>query len=242
MQNKKILIIIPAYNEAGRVDKVVAQLRAQFPSFDLLVVDDCSSDATACQAREAGSPVVSLPFNLGIGGAVQTGFQYAKHNGYDVAIQVDADGQHDPASILDIARPVIAGELDLCIGSRFTAGKGNFKSSFLRRIGIRFFVHLIGILTGVRLTDPTSGFRAYGKKAIDLFAAHYPIDFPEPESIVIAKRYQARIGEVPALMHPRQGGSSSIRYLKTAYYMIKVTVAIMLCTLSKNRRIRADEH
>jgi hypothetical protein len=242
MQDKKILIIIPAYNESGRVDKVVVQLRARFPAFDLLVIDDASSDTTAQEARRAGAQVVSLPFNLGIGGAVQTGFQYARGNRYDIAIQVDADGQHDPGSILDIARPVIAGELDLCIGSRFTAGKENFKSSFLRRIGIRFFVHLIGALTGARLTDPTSGFRAYGKKAIDLFAAYYPIDFPEPESIVIAKRHQARIGEVPALMHPRQGGNSSIRYLKTAYYMIKVTLAIMLCTLSKNRRIRADEY
>jgi len=236
MQDRKILVIIPAYNEAGRVGAVIRHLRSGYPDFDLLVVDDCSRDTTVKEAREAGARVVSLPFNLGIGGAMQTGFMYARQNGYDIAIQVDGDGQHDPGSIPDMLRPVISGELDLCIGSRFMASSGNFKSSFLRRIGIRFFSGLISILTGSSLTDPTSGFRVYGKKAIGLFAGSYPIDFPEPESIVIARRHQARIGEVPAVMHPRRGGSSSIRYAKSAYYMIKVTLAIMLCILRKNRR------
>lgn len=235
MQNKKILAIIPAYNESGRVAKVISELKSHYPAIDLLAIDDCSFDATAGEARFAGAKVASLPFNLGIGGAVQTGFIYAQANGYDAAIQVDGDGQHDPSSIAQILRPVLEGELDMCIGSRFIRKDGSFKSSFLRRVGIRFFARLISVLTGERLTDPTSGFRAHGKKLIDLFAAHYPIDFPEPESIVIAKRSNARIGEVPALMRPRQGGVSSIRYIKSAYYMVKVTLAIILCILGKRQ-------
>lgn len=234
MHNRKILVIIPALNEAGRVSRVVRELRAAYPSADPLVIDDCSTDATAHEAAQSGAAVVCLPFNLGIGGAVQTGFLYARRNGYAVAIQVDGDGQHDPASVDAVLAPVLAGKLDMCIGSRFMAGSGTFKSSFLRRIGIRFFCRLISVLTGTQLTDPTSGFRAYGRKAIELFAREYPVDFPEPESIVLARRCGAAIGEVPALMRPRQGGSSSIRYAKSAYYMIKVTLAIILCIMRRN--------
>jgi glycosyltransferase involved in cell wall biosynthesis len=235
MQNKKILAIIPAYNEAGRVAGVICELRSQYPAIDLLVIDDCSCDGTAREAQDAGAQVVSLPFNLGIGGAVQTGFLYAQAQGYDVAIQIDGDGQHDPASVREILQPVLEGRLELCIGSRFIRKDGNFQSSFFRRIGIGFFARLISALTGERLSDPTSGFRAQGKKLIDLFAGSYPVDFPEPESIVIAKRGHARIGEVPALMRPRRGGVSSIRYLKSAYYMVKVTLAIILCILGESR-------
>ncbi len=236
MQDRKVLIVIPAFNESGRVAGVVAELIRRFPAYTVLVVDDASKDLTAAEAAGAGALVVSLAFNLGIGGAVQTGFIYAAEHGFDAVIQVDADGQHDPSSIADILAPVLNGSLDMCVGSRFTEGAQGFRSSFLRRLGIRFFCYLIGGLTGQMLTDPTSGFRACGKKLIRVFAANYPIDFPEPEAIVIAKRHKARIGEVPALMHARKGGVSSIRYLKSAYYMVKVTLAIVLCVLSKPKK------
>lgn len=232
MPHNRILVIIPAYNEAGRIAKVIYSLKSKYPAFDLLVINDCSGDSTAKEASAAGAKVISLPFNLGIGGAVQTGFKYALDHGYNAALQVDGDGQHDPEYVLTILNPVISGELDLCIGSRFLS-KGGFKSFFLRRIGIRFFCWLIGIFTGKKLTDPTSGFRAVGCGLINLFAKDYPLDFPEPESIVTAQRAGARIGEVAVVMHKRPSGNSSIRYLKSAYYMLKVTLAIILCTLRK---------
>lgn len=234
MPHNRVLVIIPAYNEAGRVASVIHSLRSKYPAFDLLVINDCSNDSTAQEASGSGTKVVSLPFNLGIGGAVQTGFQYAKENDYDIAIQVDGDGQHDPQYLAKILDPVVSGELDMCIGSRFLS-EGGFKSFFLRRIGIHFFCWLIGILTGRKLTDPTSGFRAVGTRLINLFAQNYPIDFPEPESIVTAQKSGAKIGEVSVVMRQRLSGNSSIRYLKSAYYMLKVTLAIILCTLKKSK-------
>ena len=229
---KKVLVVIPAFNEAGRVAAVIRELKSDYPDFDLLVVDDCSNDTTAQEARSAGAKVASLAFNLGIGGAVQTGLKYAQKNNYDIAIQVDADGQHDPAFINEILQPLLSDRLDICVGSRFILQEG-FKSSFFRRLGIRFFAGLISLLTGEKLTDPTSGFRAIGPKLIGLFAHNYPVDFPEPESLVMARQFGARIGEVPVVMRKRQGGVSSIRYLKSGYYMLKVTLAIILWRLRK---------
>jgi hypothetical protein len=238
MQNKKILVIIPAYNEAGRVASLVLELRQRHPAFDILIIDDCSQDATYEEARLTGAKVISLPFNLGIGGAVQTGIKYAGDHDYDAAVQVDGDGQHDPLYIADIIAPVLSGRLDMCVGSRFLSDSG-FRSSFLRRIGIRFFCWLIGVLTGRELTDPTSGFRAYGRRAIEIFSHYYPIDFPEPEGLVVAERYGASIGEVPVVMRERKGGASSIRHLLTAYYMIKVTLAIILWTVRRTSPLGA---
>ncbi len=235
MQNKKILVVIPAYNEEGNLSRVIKSIKTRQEPLDPLVVNDASTDRTAREAAEAGAMVISLPCNLGIGGAVQTGFKYARENNYDFAIQFDGDGQHDAAYIAAILEPVLSGRLDMCIGSRFLSIEGEFKSSFLRRMGIRFFSVLIGFLTGQRLSDPTSGFRAFGRKAIGLFAESYPIDFPEPESIVIAKHNGVLIGEAPVIMHARGSGNSSIRYLKSGYYMVKVTLAILLCRLKKRR-------
>ena len=231
-EKMRTLIIIPAYNEAGHIGRVIQELRSTCPSFDLLVINDNSSDATFTQAKAEGAHVVSLPYNLGIGGAMQTGFQYARSHGYAFAVQLDGDGQHDPRYIRDILTPLYNQDYNLCIGSRFLDTKG-FQSSLLRRLGIRFFSWLISNLSGQHTSDPTSGFRAADQRAIALFAGDYPVDFPEPESIVIAKRAGCRIGEVPVIMRNRFGGHSSIRFLKSGYYMLKVTIAIILCVLRK---------
>ena len=235
MSVPKILIIIPAYNEAGAVGKVVAEVLSKAPDADVCVVDDGSWDATAQEAAAAGAVVVSLPFNLGIGGAVQTGFRYAGRHGYDVAVQVDGDGQHDAAYLSALLKPVVDGIADMTVGSRFMgAGEGlprqrrGFQSTFGRRLGIVFFTHLIGALTGLRVTDPTSGFRAHNRRMIAAFAQYYPGDFPEPEALVVAKRLGARVREVSVVMRGREAGKSSIGRVKSVYYMMKVTFAILL--------------
>ena len=237
LKSKKILMIVPAYNEALNISRVVKALKEKHPSFCVLVVDDCSVDNTARVAGMAGAEVVSLAFNLGIGGAVQTGFQYAFKHDFDAAVQFDGDGQHDADCIADILGPVLAGRLDICIGSRFLSRSGAFKSSFLRRIGIRFFAALISCIIRQKLTDPTSGNRAFSRKMISLFAKDYPVDFPEPEGIVIAKHHHASIGEAAVVMHARKAGASSISFLKSGYYMFKVTLAVILAVLKKRRDI-----
>ncbi len=236
----KILIIVPAYNEQANIQKTIREIRALPMKPDVIVINDGSTDLTAQEAKDAGAKVVSLPFNLGIGGAVQTGFQFAFERGYDIAVQVDGDGQHDVAYLSTIVDPVLKDEADMVVGSRFMPQqeKGD-QSSFVRRMGIGFFVHLIGLLTGCHIYDPTSGFRAYNKKMIKIFAQQYPHDFPEPEAIVLARRFNATIKELPVVMRKRQGGSSSIRYFKSLYYMIKVTFAIVLDML-KSKRTVAD--
>jgi glycosyltransferase involved in cell wall biosynthesis len=239
-QAMRVLIIIPAFNEAGNVGNTVAEVKAAYPSADMVVIDDGSRDATAAEAASAGAEVVRLPFNLGIGGAVQTGFQYAQRGGYDAAVQLDGDGQHDASFLPQLLSPVLTGQADMAIGSRFldqrssstgsrqvTSSQG-FQSTFSRRIGIRFFVRLINALTGARISDPTSGFRAHNRRLIAAFALHYPHDFPEPEAVVLAHGMGARIVDVPVSMRARQGGSSSIRHLTSLYYMLKVTIAILL--------------
>jgi len=226
--SKKILAIVPAYNECGNIGRTVEEIRKITPGVDVLVIDDGSLDATAQEAFKAGGRVVSLPFNLGIGAAVQTGFQYAQMYQYEFAVQIDGDGQHDPAFIEKILDPLYRQEADMVVGSRFLEKTGGFKSSFSRRMGINFFVHLINVLTGVKISDPTSGLRAYNKKMIALFSEYYPQDFPEPEAIVVAQQAGGRIIEVPVVMRKREAGSSSIRYFKTLYYMVKVTLAIVL--------------
>jgi hypothetical protein len=226
--DKKILAIVPAFNERGNIGRTVEDIRRSCKDVDILVIDDGSSDNTAGEARQAGGMVVSLPFNLGIGAAVQTGFQYAQKHGYDIAVQIDGDGQHDPAFLEKIICPICLEAADMVVASRFLEKTGGFQSSFSRRVGINYFVHLINVLTGVKINDPTSGFRAYNKKMIALFSEYYPHDFPEPEAIVVAQQAGARIVELPVVMRKREAGSSSIRYFKTLYYMVKVTLAILL--------------
>ncbi len=232
--NPKILLIIPALNEAGSIGRLLEEIKTTFPQADRVVINDGSSDLTAEEALKTGTCVANLPFNLGIGGAVQTGYQIAHEQGYDIAVQVDGDGQHDPKLILSLITPILEDKLDLCIGSRFLDhDASSFRSTAARRFGIRFFCHLLKLLTGLYLTDPTSGFRATGKKLNGIFAAYYPVDFPEPEAIKIAKRRGMRIGEVPVQMRERRSGRSSIRPLATLYYMIKVTFAILIDLLKK---------
>ena len=231
----RILIITPAFNETGSIQKLIKEIQSSVPQADLLIVNDGSRDDTEEKALKVGALVASLPYNLGIGGAVQTGYQIAAEEDYDVAVQIDGDGQHDPAHTAQLIQPILEGTLDLCIGSRFMDKTSEtYRSTWTRRFGIRFFCRLLGLLTGLQLTDPTSGFRAAGRKLIRSFADYYPVDFPEPEAVKIAKRQGARIGEIPVRMRERQGGHSSIRYFATLYYMAKVTLAILIDTLKKN--------
>lgn len=228
MSTPKVLIVVPAFNEEKNIFKTVNEILSLKRPVSVLVISDGSRDKTVSEAKKTKAEVIALPFNLGIGGAVQTGFKYARDHGFDIAVQVDGDGQHDVQYLETILAPVINDEADMVIGSRFLPPHLGFQSSFVRRIGIHFFAWLISFLTGCKVTDPTSGFRAYNRKMIKIFARYYPHDFPEPEAIVVAGRYQARIKEVVVQMRKRGAGNSSIRYLKTLYYMIKVTFAILL--------------
>ena len=232
-----VLMIVPAYNEQGNIKKTVEEIFSVNRSLQVAVINDGSKDQTKREAEATGAMVISLPFNLGIGGAVQTGFKFADEKGFDLAVQVDGDGQHDVGFLEDLINPVLKGEVDMTIGSRFLPPYLGYRSSFIRRIGIHFFAYLISFITDCKITDPTSGFRAYNKKMIRLFARYYPNDFPEPEAIVMARRYNARIREVPVKMRQRAHGNSSIRYLYTLYYMIKVTFAVVLDKLKQKKDI-----
>ena len=223
----KKLIIIPAYNEEANIEKTVRAIQKDAEGFDYVIINDCSVDKTRMICEENGFNVINLPINLGIGGAVQTGYRYAYEQGYDVAVQVDGDGQHDPEFLNIMADYLIKNELDMVIGSRFIEKKG-FQSSRARRIGINFFSALIKLLTGKRITDPTSGLRMIGRNVMAIFARDYPRDYPEPESVVAVLRQNLKVEEIPVTMHERMGGVSSISLKKSVYYMIKVTLAILI--------------
>ncbi|HEX2111908.1 MAG TPA: glycosyltransferase family 2 protein [Gaiellaceae bacterium] len=221
------LAIVPAFNEAGSVGRVIDEIRASEPRFEILVVDDGSTDDTAAVARAHGARVVSLPFNLGIGGAVQTGYRYARDQGFDLAVQVDGDGQHDARELAPLVEPVLAGAADLAVGSRF-AGSGEYRAPAARRLGIRLFARAISRIAGQRVTDTTSGFRAANRRAIELFAADYPHDYPEVEATVMVVKERLRLVEVPVSMRKRAAGRSSITAARSVYYMAKVLVALFV--------------
>lgn len=223
----KKLIIIPAYNEERNIKKTVLMIKQEAPEFDYIIINDCSNDKTQEVCELNGFNVINLPINLGIGGAVQTGYLYAKRNNYDMAVQVDGDGQHDPGFLKKMAEELEKNNLDMVIGSRFIEKKG-FQSSGLRRIGIRFFTILIRSVTGITITDPTSGLRMIGRKGIEVFAEDYPKDYPEPESVVALLRKGMKIKEIPVVMKKRENGVSSISLKKSIYYMIKVPLAILI--------------
>jgi glycosyltransferase involved in cell wall biosynthesis len=228
----KKLAIVPAYNEQGAIGAVVDEIRSFDPGLDVIVVDDASLDATADTARAHGARVVTLPFNLGIGGAVQTGFQYAAEHGYDLAVRIDGDGQHDPSELRALIDAVVSGRADICTGSRF-AGSDGFRSSRSRRVGIRILARTVSLLTGQRVTDTTSGFQALNRRAIDLFAADYPHDYPEVEATLMLHKNRLRLREEPVQMRERAAGRSSIRGLQTLYYMAKVMLAILIGALRR---------
>ena len=227
----KVLLIIPAYNEEKSLPKLVAEINNYLPDIDYIIINDGSTDNTKELCREKEYHVVNLPINSGIGVAVQTGYCYATNHNYDIAVQIDGDGQHDISYLKKILIPLENDEADVVIGSRFIEKEG-FQSSGARRMGIRFLSTLIWILTGTKVKDVTSGFRAVNKKFIDIFAEDYSQDYPEPEAIVTTKMYRGRIAEVPVIMKERISGKSSITLWKSLYYMIKVTLAIIVKRLS----------
>jgi glycosyltransferase involved in cell wall biosynthesis len=231
----RAVAIVPAFNEERAIAQVVGEIRAYDPQLEIVVVDDGSTDRTAEVARAAGARVLRLPFNLGIGGAVQTGFRYAHENGFELAVRIDGDGQHDPAQLSAVVEPVLRGEADIVVGSRYLSPGGDgYRSSVPRRMGIRILAGVVSRLTGQRITDPTSGFQALNRKAISLFAADYPHDYPEVEALVLLLRHRLRLREVPIEMRPRAAGRSSIQTLSSGYYMVKVLLALLVGSFRRN--------
>lgn len=241
MKEHNVLIIIPAYNEAGNIEKVVNNIRNKYPQYDYIVINDGSTDKTEEVCSRNYYNFISLPLNLGIGGAVQTGYRYALKNHYDIAIQMDGDGQHDIAYLEDLIAPIANGEADVTIGSRFINKEG-FQSTLSRRTGILFLSKLIQCTCFVKIKDVTSGFRAVNNKFIKIFAENYPSDYPEPEAIVATVMHRGKIKEIPVVMQERENGTSSINLKRSVYYMIKVSLAILVCRLSFGvRRERKDK-
>ena len=227
----RLLIIIPAYNEAASIEKVIDNLTENFPQYDYVIVDDGSTDETAAICDRRGYEVIHLPINLGIGGAVQTGYKYALENGYDCAVQMDGDGQHDPQFLEGMLKSLEEENVNEVVGSRFVEKKG-FQSSGMRRFGINFLSGLGKFLTGTRLRDITSGYRLVDKRLLEIYASDYPSDYPEPEAMVIAAIYGCKILEYPVIMKERIGGDSSINPRRAVYYMIKVSIAMIIRRLS----------
>jgi glycosyltransferase involved in cell wall biosynthesis len=219
--------IVPAYNEAGSVGAVVSEIREADPDLTVVVVDDGSTDATAELAAAAGATVLRLPYNLGIGAAVQTGLQYACEHDFDVAVQIDGDGQHDATELEQLLAPIVAGTADIAVGTRF-AGQRLYRPSMARRIGIALFARLVSLIVRQRVTDTTSGFRALNRRGIDLFASDYPHDYPEVEATVLVFRHRLRMVEVPVAMRQRETGRSSITVFRSLYYMGKVSLALFV--------------
>lgn len=227
----KILIIIPCYNESANIVKTVTELKKSIciienHSIEILVINDSSTDDSVDKIKSLHIPYIDLPINLGIGGAMQTGFLYARANQYDIAIQLDGDGQHDASYLVNIINPIAKKEANVVIGSRYI-DKTGFQSSSMRRFGIKYFSKLNKLLVGITILDSTSGFRALDKKTIEEVCIYYPEKYPEPESIILYTLRGLTIKEVPVKMRAREGGKSSITGLKTAFYMFKVTLGTL---------------
>lgn len=227
--SRRYLAVVPAYNEQASVGRVVDALHTHAPEFDVLVVDDGSTDDTGAEARRAGARVMRLPYNLGIGGTVQAGFVFAEENGYDYVAQVDGDGQHDPRELTKLIDTMDAdATLDMVCGSRFLSDDHKYPAPISRRTGIHIFAFILSRIVGQRVSDPTSGFRLYNRRGIAVFARDYPHDYPEVEAVLMLHWHRLRMAEVPVRMFARAGGVSSITSGKSAYYMIKVLLAIFV--------------
>ncbi|MEG0769518.1 MAG: glycosyltransferase family 2 protein [Ruthenibacterium sp.] len=231
----KTLVIIPCYNEEENLERVIGNLHTAAPDVDYLIVNDCSTDGSAALCADNHYSYLSLPINLGIGGGVQSGYLYAREHDYDITVQMDGDGQHNPKYLADVIRPVLDGQFDMCIGSRFITKEG-FQTSFMRRIGINIISLMIRLLCGVHIRDTTSGFRACNKQLTCYFADHYAQDYPEPEAIITAVLNGWRVGEAPVVMEERLAGKSSISPLASAYYMVKVTLGLIVFRITEGRR------
>lgn len=233
----RVVAVVPAWNESGVIGKVVEEIRSFDPTIDVVVIDDASTDDTAAVAESGGATVLRLPFNVGIGGAVQTGFRYALEQGYELAVRLDGDGQHDPSEIAKILGPIEAGDADLVIGSRFVDSDAAYRPPFARRVGIRVFARLVSVLGGQRVTDTTSGFVALDRVGIELFAAEYPHDYPEVEATLVALRSGLRLAQVQVKMRERTIGTSSITFVQSLYYIVKVTLALLVASLRRYPRL-----
>lgn len=233
-QSKDIILIVPAYNEEANIVHVIGSLRESGYAF--VVINDGSTDATGALLDELNAPHVDLVENLGIGGAVQTGYKYALAHGYKIGIQFDGDGQHDVRYVDNLIQPLLNGEADIAVGSRFAGNESEFKSSLARRAGITLLSFTLKAISGKTIKDVTSGFRAANERAMQLFARSYPADYPEPESLAYAFAHGLTAAEVPVAMHERSGGESSIAGLDTVYYMVKVSISILISGSSKPSR------
>jgi glycosyltransferase involved in cell wall biosynthesis len=223
----KALLLIPAYNEEGAIARVVVEVRQLYPDLPILVVDDCSTDATAALARDAGARVLLLPCHLGLGGCVQAGYKLAFELGYEFVVRIDGDGQHDPRDLPRLLGTLQRSGADMVIGVR-APGSAGFRVSIVRRLGIAFFKLLLRPILGRPVTDPTSGFVAVGPRALALFSRTFPLEYPEIEALVVLQRRAFRFEEVPCVMRSRLAGRSSITAVKSLYYVIHVLLGVFV--------------
>jgi glycosyltransferase involved in cell wall biosynthesis len=237
MTSGPLVAVVPAFNEAGIIGRVVDEIRSADPRIEVVVVDDASTDETAGVARSHGATVLQLPFNVGIGGAVQTGFKYAVELGCGLAVRLDGDGQHDAGEIPKLLTPVELGKADLVIGSRFVDSGSSYRPPFARRVGIRMFARVVSLLGGQRVTDTTSGFLALNRAGIELFARDYPHDYPEVEATLVALRSGLRLAQVQVEMRERETGASSITFVRSLYYIVKVMLALLVSSLRRYPRL-----
>jgi len=240
LAGRRRIAIVPALNEQETIGRVIEEIRAFDPGFEILVVDDGSTDRTAAVAVSRGASVLTLPFNLGIGGAVQAGYQYARDNGFELAVQIDGDGQHNPPEVARLVGPILDGRADMVVGTRFVEG-GGYRGTRVRRVGIHLFAALVSLMVRQRVTDTTSGFRAVNRLGIRLFAADYPHDYPEVEATVLLSRHGLKMVEVPVVMRIREEGNSSITTLRSVYYMVKVLLALFVGLFRRYPKILEEE-
>jgi len=232
---QKIMALIPAYNEQDAIGDVVSDVKKHLPKADVVVINDGSTDLTVERAKEYGALVLDLPYNLGIGGAVQTGYRFAEEMGYDIAIRLDGDGQHDPAEAHKLLEPIENGEADVVIGSRYVEAGNGYKSSFIRFLGIRLFGTVTSWITHRKISDVTSGFQAVNRRVIEFYSHDYPSDYPEIETIPLLHRAGLRAVETPVSMRERQAGSTSITPIRSIYYVVKVMLSLLMGLLRKTQ-------